>query len=465
MTSSIHEPPNTLPAEFPDEMLTLAREFGAPGYAHLFLPYPARLDAERLGRAVRLLIDAEPVLGCRFEATGAGSRWRRHEDPDSMAWLEVATAPDFDTAVSSVMLTEETPTDRTVVVRLFSLPEHDLVAITIDHAAGDGAALVECAYHLAELYTLLRDRPDHRPVPNATARDGFEWLQGLSGRDKARTVIRDLGAVGRARLRPTGIAHSHTLDSWMAVPRCAPRFIDRRIGPSDLDAIGRFARSNGSSVFALLVSAMARAFVDFAGVDANRPIQIQTVTDLRRFVQAHERPPIRNMVASASLIFRPARHEPFTVTLENAKREVERLRTGMRGAMNPIAVSLVRRLSHATKRRLTEKALRAKFRGPVPLTFSHAGRVQEERVRFDGIAPERVLLIGGWMPMPVLLIVGLEYRRTLSLSVGFQDNDIPSERVRGFLDGIVGQMPVERSEDGAGRSSSARAQKGSPSST
>jgi hypothetical protein len=67
-------------------------------------------------------------------------------------------------------------------------------------------------------------------------------------------------------------------------------------------------------------------------------------------------------------------------------------------------------------------------------------------VRFDGIAPERVLLIGGWMPMPVLLIVGLEYRRTLSLSVGFQDEDIPDARVRGFLDGIVAQIPVGRSD-------------------
>lgn len=75
--------------------------------------------------------------------------------------------------------------------------------------------------------------------------------------------------------------------------------------------------------------------------------------------------------------------------------------------------------------------------------------MQEERVRCDGVAPERVLLIGGWMPMPVLLIVGLEYRRTLSLSVGFQDSDIPAERVRGFLDGIVAQMPIERSDAAA----------------
>lgn len=439
-------PPAILPAEFADEMLTLAREFGAPGYAHFFLPVATRLDAQRLARAARLLVDAEPVLGCRFEVADGRARWRRHDDPDSVAWLETSRAPDFDSAVSSVMLSEETPTDRTVIVRLISLPEHDLVAITIDHAAGDGAALLDCTYHLVELYSTLRDRPDHRPVPNTTPRDGFEWMRGLSRRDKARTLLRDLRAIGRAGRRPSGIAHGHTLESWKAVPRRAPTYIDRQVDPAGLDAIGRFASANGGSVFTVLVAAMARAFVDFAGDGARRPFHVQTVTDLRRFTPAHERPPLRNMVASAPLIFDPARREPFAVTLENAKREVERLRRGMRGAMNPIAASLVRRLSHATKRRATEKALRAKFRGPVPLTFSHAGRVREERLRFDGLAPERVLLIGGWMPMPVLLIVGLEYRGTLSLSVGFQDDDIPAARVRGFLDGIVAELPVGQTD-------------------
>ena len=438
--------PATLPAEFADEMLTLAREFGAPGIAHLFLPVATRLEPQRLARAARLLVDSEPVLGCRFEMTATGARWRRHEDPDRVAWLEIAQAPDFDTAVSSVMLSEETPGDRTVVVRLFSLPQHDLVAITLDHAAGDGAALLECAYQLAELYSILRDRPDHRPVPNLTPRDGFEWMQGFSRRDKARTLLRDLGAIGgaigRAGRRPSGIAHGHTLESWKAVPRRAPTHIDRQVSATEFEAMGRFARANGSSVFTLLVAAMARAFVDFAGVDPGRPFQMQTVTDLRRFTRAHERPPLRNMVASASLLFDPARHAPFTATLENARRELDRMRWGMRGAMNPIAASLVQRLSPATKRQATEKALRGKFRRPVPLTFSHSGRVDERRLLFDGVAPDRVLLIGGWMPMPVLLIVGLEYRGALSLSVGFQDHDIPTARARAFLDGIVAQVPL-----------------------
>ena len=448
MTSSTQASPVTLPAEFTDEMLTIARELGAPHYAHLFLTFPGRLDAKRLGRALRLLVDAEPVLGCTFEVTGATPRWRRHDDPDSVAWLEVATAPDLDTAVSSVLLAEQVPTDRTVVVRLFSLPESDLIALTLDHAAGDGQALVECAYHVAGLYSTLRDQPDHRPVANTTARDGFAWLQGLTLSDKVRTLIRDAGAVRRTR-RPSGMPHGHNLETWKAVPRTSPGFVEGRIGPSDLDAMDRLASGNATSVFTVLIAAMGRAFVDFAGADASLPFHVQTVTNLRRFAPPPERAPIRNMVAHASVIFDPARDAPFAVTLENAKREMERLRAGMRGALNPAAVWLLRRLSYATKRRLSEKAFHSRFRNPVPMTFSHAGRVEEERVRFDGIAPERVMLIGGCLPMPVLLVVGLEYRRNLLLSVGFQQDDISGERLRGFVEGIVRQIPIERTDQAA----------------
>lgn len=446
MTTPAQEPPVTLPGEFPDEMLTIARECGAPNYAHLFLTHPARLDAERLARAVRLLVDAEPVLACRFDVTARNSIWRRHSDPDSIAWLEVATAPDRESAVSSVVATEQEPNDRTIVVRLFSLPEHDLIALTIDHAAGDGQAMVECAYYLAELYTALRDRPDYRPTPNPASRDGFAWLQGMTLREKARTLIRDLRTVRRAVRQPSGIPHSHTFDTWKAVPRATPMFVEHLVGRPDLEAMSLLASRNGSSVFTVLVAAMARAFVDFAGADPKRPFQVETVTNLRRFTPPVERPPIRNMVASASMIFQPAVDRPFVATLENAKREMENVRAGMRGALNPVVVSMLRRMSYATKRRLTEKALRGKFRKPVPLTFSHAGRVQPERLGFDGIAPERAMIIGGCLPIPVFLIVGLEYRGTLSLSVGFQGDDIPAERVRGFLDGVVAQIPIERRE-------------------
>ena len=443
MTSSTDDGPDIVPVEYPDEMLTIAREFGLPSYIHVFMSYPERLDADRLARAVRLLVDAEPVLGCRFELTRKGPVWRRHPDLDAVTWFDHATAPDFDTAVANTLITEEQPNERNIVVRLFSLPGHDVVAVSINHAAGDGQGTLESTYHLASFYSMLRDLPAFRPVPNMAARDGFAWQQGLTWRDKLRTLKRDIGDARRAGRNPTGIRHQHDLDTWRAAPRTSPGFVDRWVEPADMDAVRRLASHHATSVFAILVSATARAFVDFADADPNRPFHVQTATDLRRFAPTPERPPVRNMATLASMTFHPARQHGFAVTLENTKQEVERLRAGMRGAMNPIAVSVLRRLSYATKRRLTEKAFRGKFRNAIPPTFSYVGRVREDMVRLDTTSPDRVLMIGGCLPMPVLLVLGLEYRGGLSLSIGFQKDDIAADKLRRFVDDIVDHIPLD----------------------
>jgi len=76
---------DTLPVQHYDEVLWLAAQGGQSGYVDALLDYPARLDEMRLARALRLLIDAIPVLGCRFDASGDRPVWRRRDDLDGLA--------------------------------------------------------------------------------------------------------------------------------------------------------------------------------------------------------------------------------------------------------------------------------------------------------------------------------------------------------------------------------------------
>jgi hypothetical protein len=45
--------------------------------------------------------------------------------------------------------------------------------------------------------------------------------------------------------------------------------------------------------------------------------------------------------------------------------------------------------------------------------------------------------------MPVLLMAGLEYRGGLSLSIGFQKDDIAADKLRRFVDDIVDHIPMD----------------------
>ena len=57
--------PNTIKAVPADTAIYLMRAAGDM-QINCVVDLPGRVDEDRLGRAVRLLMDAEPVVGCRF---------------------------------------------------------------------------------------------------------------------------------------------------------------------------------------------------------------------------------------------------------------------------------------------------------------------------------------------------------------------------------------------------------------
>ena len=75
--------PATLPVEFVECTIRASCEFG---YYRPQLggnvSFDGRMDETRLQRAVRLLLDAEPVLGCRLDAEAVPPVWRRIEGPE-----------------------------------------------------------------------------------------------------------------------------------------------------------------------------------------------------------------------------------------------------------------------------------------------------------------------------------------------------------------------------------------------
>ena len=62
---------DTIAAEFQDQMVQIFASYGTTGYLYVVLDFAAPLDADVVRQATRRLLDAEPVLGCRFDEGGA----------------------------------------------------------------------------------------------------------------------------------------------------------------------------------------------------------------------------------------------------------------------------------------------------------------------------------------------------------------------------------------------------------
>ncbi len=83
-----------------------------------------KLDAVRLARAVKLSVDAEPVLSCKFIEREDRPFWQRLTGQDSISWCGLEEVPDREKAVKGFLLEElDMYNDPQVLARVFRCGE------------------------------------------------------------------------------------------------------------------------------------------------------------------------------------------------------------------------------------------------------------------------------------------------------------------------------------------------------
>ena len=297
---------------------------------------------------------------------------------------------------------------------------------------------------VGDLYSALAADPSVQLDPNPASRDNLEWRQSFTLRHTLRTLARDAGDARRARIPACGAPLAESLEAWRDHPRTAPWVVSHRLSAATLAAMDGLALSHGTTRFGVLVAGIGRSFAAFAAASggmARRAVRLTVATNLRQFTRATRRPAPRNMSSIATLLFDPACNEPFARTLAAAAKEVDRIGWGMAGAMSPPALAILGRLPASWRRALVRKLATQQLTRLGAPAFSTVGRLNEARLRFDDAAPEDALMVGVAAPMPYLVIVGVEYRRTLTLAVAFQADTVAPERMQALLDGIVAEVP------------------------
>ena len=140
------------------------------------LTFDTRLDANVLARATRLVLDAEPHLGCRLRESLTTVHWERCRALDVRVPFSVAeTANPHNDAVAF----HDEPFDETgprIAVLLLRSERGDDVCIRLDHIAGDGWSTKMLAYLLAETYSRLLADPGYLPEPDLSPRPGHADL-------------------------------------------------------------------------------------------------------------------------------------------------------------------------------------------------------------------------------------------------------------------------------------------------
>jgi NRPS condensation-like uncharacterized protein len=426
--------PRRLPAVAQDRMIYGCR-FGQQQHANFVLAFGGRLDEQRLRKAIRLAMDAEPVFGCRY-VPGPKPYWERREDLDSLPLCTVAETPDLAREIERFVATPCDETRDPLLTACIVRGESDALLVKTNHVAADGQGSKQLLALVASLY---RD-------PSGSAQ-GF--APNLASRGAGR-LFREIGLRECLRIL-RGPRHTRPKDVWRIQvanrhERDGLRFAVRRLEPDAFDALRAFGKGFGASLNEVFVAACFRALWRFFDFPSGVPQSITVPTDVRRYLRQGATEAICNFVAPLHVTFARLVDEPFEQTLIRVKdgplsEPVRR----QRAVANMLWISMLYNLFLSRMERGVEALFQQlDSEGRSMITLTNLGAFEPGQFDF-GVPLTDMYRISHAALWPGLLMSVSSFRKKLTFAINYPGGAIRTEDVERFLDLFVEELMEARS--------------------
>lgn len=445
-TPGRHHAP-AIPTRFESELFDRLITAVAADYSgtHCIVSFAGRIDADRLVRAVRLTLDAEPILGCRWVEHWFRPSWRRRDDLDQTDFCEVRESSNCRADVEDFLGFQPDLPLRVLLLR----GDTDLLCIKLDHRAGDGGATKEYVYLLADVYHRLCDDPYYVPVPNVDGRRGMQQLRDrFSFREKLRIFRQGLNVIRRL---------ARTAGTWK-FPRPqndALEFAYLRLDAARVRAIREYALRQRTTISQVLVAALYLTICHARPQSSDRPLPITVAADLRRHLPSKMAAGLCNLNGTVPISIDSQSGESLDGVVKQVRDQMRAQRNGYLGL--PLSVFLVEGLPiirhmvglipYWYMKRLVRRVLQ---RNPGILEreitrrviFTDIGELEPDRLTFAGTGISDAFVTGGVFKeiarspgMAVGVPLGMAvsgFQGSLTLSLGYGP--------RAFITGLFEEM-------------------------
>lgn len=418
---------------------------------NLVLTLTGRLDETILARAIGDCLAMEPVFGCRFQEGWWQPYWSLPKADTAESQLEVRIADDTNQALQDV-LSREADARNGPGFRAFLLRgATDTLCLKLDHKLGDGQTLRLFGQLLAESYSRLLKDPDAlTPAGSLRNRLVTQVMQDLPAEEK-RNILR-LAVANKGRFEQAAqwlLPRSQNLKEGQ--PR--KRFLIRRLGDRQGEAIIAHARQVGVSVNTVLVSIIMRgALTTLSRIDDRRCELIQTV-DLRRHSRAGEKPLYGNFSSMVPISIDAGRPDPLATLIPQVDAQLQAAKNEylglthplVRWEINPRRRMLFQCIPFRMLKRVTRRRLDALDHGDSPgrLVLSNVGTVDPAGFTFGETLPDGAFFTAGVLTCrQMILLAATQFRGVWTIVCGFSPRHIDESAIARFLDEIVANVPA-----------------------
>ena len=408
---------------------------------HMELQFDRRLDAERLAHATELVLDAEPVLGCRLVKVHRKLHWERLGKNEHPVFLLAKDEQEYEKFKSSQIDTYSGPQ---LKVCLWRSPDGDHLLLKIAHHTADMGGVKELSAKLSDIYRHLASDPNYSPEHNVKG---------------SRSLRQALGHL-------PWYAYPFLSVSWMWIelptylhrtvqtlpctdgPR-EPRTYIHRLIPSDhVSALVDYGHEHNATLNDIFVTASLRALSNMGNWNGHSRLSLETTIDLRRYIPSHHGSAISNL---STMVFGwpnlgtdPG--QDFLTALDRISvmtTHGKKSWTGLETLSVPLALYLLCRILPARYGiKIHKKVIDLGYCEHIPEhCFSNGGPIAPEDVDF-GAQPEMARFLPPTFYPHLPLLFGLSgYNGTLTLSAGVYptQKDIAEK----FFDAILKELPVQ----------------------
>jgi len=398
-----------------------------------------RLGFDTLVKAVRLSLDVEPVLGCRFVKSNP-PYWKRFDDIDNIKFCSIEETANSDEAVQRFLESSmNMDNDPMIMVRLIRCETYDTLCFKINHVCSDGAGVKDYIQLLSDIYSRIGQNDVLVLTPSERSRKDH---------DKLVNTLKECNPdTSWTPLQQTPLTTWSF--PWKNMRIGSTGFLVCKLPYGDLDKLHNYAKSRGATINDLILTAIFRAMFEIAKPPYGIPMEIPITMDLRKYLPEQKAEAIRNFSGGYILRISRKANELFEGTLARVMAKTKDLKNRHPGLENAIKVDLIENMNFNSIcafvkaiAQVIESASQNPFIAinrcnPV---LSNIGLISKSLLKFGEATVTDVYAVPPAIRAPGMLLVAGSYNGILTLTVGYYKPSVRKTDLEGLLNKIKDEL-------------------------
>ena len=393
------------------------------------ITFDQHLDTDVLKKAVRLSLDAEPILRCQFIENDKQPYWQPFEHPDAIQWFEFVQNDSKQVAIEAFLKSPFYCEEQMLSVQLIRVNDNDTLCVKICHACSDGGGLKQYLQLLAEIYSSLLKDSRYKPEPNTKRRlDQKSYFEALG--------IKDPLALMDPLAQPLPATWAFP---YYGVESGKMHISMRRFAGVSFDRIKAFGKSHAVTINTIILTSVFRSMFQLLNPPAGDDREICLTMDLRRFFTTDPSQDICNLSVTVTSKTYRAEEDTFLGTLNRVSKSIDDLKHAQVELPQAVIIEAQEAIEYAQLLTLFQAA-RPKVleTGKHPPTITNMGIISP--LQFGQIPADDAYLVPPTTNAPGFLLGVSTYNRTLTLLTSYYEPSHQSEDVNVLMDYMMKEL-------------------------